>query len=475
MVINEIKEQSGKKYKDAVLLFGEGNFLRAFIGDIFQNLNDKGLFDGGIVALQGTEVGTCDLINGQNGAYNIIYRGVEKGTEIDFGNRFVYCLNRCINPYTDYEEYLKNAENPDIKVIISNTTEFGICYSEDEHFEDKMHSNYPAKLTDFLYRRYKFFGGDKDKGLIFLPCELIDKNGATLKSMILRYAADWKLENDFAEWLDTANVFANTLVDRIVSGFPKNDFDRFCTKLGYTDNLLDVCEPFLFWAIEGDAEKINSVLHFDKCDFNITVQDDITYYRSRKVRMLNGCHTMSILAGLMSGFDIVKDLLDDKVFNEYIRLGVYGEIIDSLGDNGTLVGYADDLMSRFSNPYLNHKLESISLNSVSKIKARVMPSVKEYVEKFGKCPKILSFSFASLIKFYTGGGTTHDEKVVTDEFERIMKTDDIVKNTLGSVALWGEDYTLIPDFENTVRKYYDRINAIGVYEAVKELVEGYEG
>lgn len=457
---------------EKILVFGEGNFLRAFAGYIVQKLNDSGEYSGGITALQGVESGLCDMINQQDGLYNVIERGIENGKVIE---RFtlINCLNKCLNPYADYQGYLNIAKNPDLQVIISNTTEFGICYAEAENVSDSVHYNFPAKLTDFLYKRYTHFKGAADKGLVILPCELIDKNGDKLKEIILKYANQWELEKGFTDWLEKANIFTNTLVDRIVSGYPKAEAEDICNKLGYTDNLLDVCEPFLLWVIEGDKNLLNK-LPLDKCGLDIIVTDDLSQYRTRKVRILNGAHTMSVLAGHLAGFEIVEQLVNDETFIKYIKKGVFEEIIPAM-QGEKLKEYALDVIERFKNPFLNHKLLSISLNSISKFKARVLVSIKDYIEKFGKSPQILSFSLAALLEFYKQGADkfVNDEKFYIEEVKSIIQKynddKDIVHAFLNSKILWEEDLTALKGLEDAVGGFYTAIQQKGIKAVIKEI------
>ena len=300
-----------------------------------------------------------------------------------------------------------------------------------------------------------------------MPCELIEHNGKKLKECVLRYAEEWKCEREFIAWIEKSVVFADTLVDRIVSGYPKAEADMLCEKMGYRDNLPDVCEPFFLWVIETADERIKNI-PFDKCGLDIVVTDDLQPYRTRKVRILNGAHTMSVLAGHLCGFETVEQLVKDKTFSKYFRLGIFDEIIPSFkGDK--LEKYAEEVIGRFFNPFLNHKLLSIALNSVSKFKARVLPSIKDYSVKFGKAPNILSFSFAALFAFYkTAGNAVNDEESYLKEISAINDISDFMKNAV----LWGEDLTNIHGFESAVRAHYKAITEKGMKKAIEELVNG---
>lgn len=459
---------------EKIMMFGEGNFLRAFAGYIIEQLNESGAYNGSIISVQGVEEGLCDLINSQDGLYTVIERGIEKHELLE-RYTLINCLSRCINPYKDYDKYIQIAKSSELEVIISNTTEFGICYSAEEKKDSSIHKNFPAKLTDFLYNRFIYFKGDFNKGLVILPCELIDYNGEKLKEIVLRYAEEWELGKDFINWVNEANVFANTLVDRIVSGYPKLEADEFCKKLGYKDNLLDVCEPFMLWVIEADKKILNK-LPLHKANLDIIITDNLMPYKIRKVRILNGAHTMSVLAGYLCGFETVEQIINDKTFNSYISKGIFEEIIPVI--NGEKLNeYANDVIERFKNPYLNHKLISISLNSVSKFKARVLPSIQDYINKFDKTPQILTFSFAALIHFYKKGinSFVNDEKrfleIMNDIFTNSNSPEDIVNSVLKNEELWAEDLTKIKHLEKAVTKYYRSIEENGIHNALKEIVK----
>jgi tagaturonate reductase len=325
-----------------------------------------------------------------------------------------------------------------------------------------------------LYERYKYFNGNIEKGLIILPCELIDKNGQKLYEIVLRYAVEWKFEKGFINWLDSANIFANTLVDRIVSGYPHGEAEEICNKLGYNDKLLDVCEPFLLWVIEADKKILNKFpLHNSGLD--IVVTDDLTPYRTRKVRILNGAHTISVPAGHICGFETVEQMINDNIFYKYITKGIFDEIIPTFkGDK--LNEYALDVIERFKNPYLNHKLLSISLNSISKFKTRVLPSIKDYVKIKDKAPYILTFSLAALIYFYQTGidKFVNDEAKYISELKNIFNNhteqENIVKAVMQNKILWEEDLTHIKYVEKAVTDHYLLILKKGMEKALREIV-----
>lgn len=420
--------------KEKVIQFGEGGFLRGFADWMLQIVNEKTDFDGKAVVVQPIKNGMCDMLTAQNCEYTHICRGME-GVDV----KKINVISRCVKPYDSFDEYIKLAENPDFRFVISNTTEAGICFSEDDKISGRPADTFPAKLTQLLKKRFDL-GLD---GFVFLPCELIDRNGDNLKKCVLQYAELWKLGEDFADWIKKENIFCNTLVDRINTGCPKDEK----IELGYEDNMVNTSEYFHLWVIEGYDGLFNE-LPFDKCGLNVILTDNLEKYRTRKVRILNGAHTSLVPYALLEGFDTVKSCIDDKRMNEHIRKCVYDEIIPTLDlPKDELIEYADNVMKRFANPYIKHYLSSIALNSVSKFKVRVLPSILEYIKRYGKMPETLLFSFAKLIDFYRTDMTNDDEKVTA-----FMKTAS-VKEILANNSLWGEDLAFL---ESEIEKYVNK-------------------
>ena len=412
--------------KEKIIQFGEGGFLRGFADWMIQKMNDKGLTDIGVVVVQPIEKGMCDMLTAQDCNYTHIIRGVE-GVE----KTKVTCISRCVKPYDDYDSYLALAKNKDFKYIISNTTESGITYREGDKLTDTPAVSFPAKVTALLYERFKL-GLD---GFVFLPCELIDKNGSKLKEIILKYAEEWELGNEFIQWVENKNSFCNTLVDRINTGYPKDEN----IELGYTDNMINTSEYFHLWVIEGKKEDFSD-LPFSEAGLNVIICDSMEMYRTRKVRILNGAHTSLVPYALLSGFDTVKSCVDDEKMLIHIRKCVFDEIIPTLDlPKNELTEYAENVIERFKNPYIKHYLSSISLNSVSKFKVRVLPSILEFIKRFDKMPETLLFSFAMLIKFYKEG-TPDDDKEVMD----FMKNKDVLE-ILSNEAFWDNDLSFLYD------------------------------
>ena len=412
---------------ERVIQFGEGGFLRGFVDWMLQKINEKSDFNGSVVVVQPIEMGMCDMLTAQDCVYTHLIRGVE-GVE----KSVIDVISRCVKPYDNFDEYLALAENPDFRFIVSNTTESGIVFSEEDKITDAPPKTFPAKLTVLLKKRYELGLG----GFIFLPCELIDRNGDNLKKCILKYADLWELGDGFKNWIEKDNIFTNTLVDRINTGYPKGED----LGLGYEDNLVNTSEFFHLWVIETECD-LDSELPFSSADLNVIItRDKLEMYRTRKVRILNGAHTSLVPYALLSGFDTVKSCIDDDVMREHLRKCVFDEIIPTLDlPEDELLSYAGSVIERFGNPYIKHYLTSIALNSVSKFKVRVLPSILEYIKRFGKTPKTLVFSLAKLIEFYKVGSPNDAPEVID-----YIKTH-TVREILANTDLFGEDISFLTE------------------------------
>ena len=492
--MKSIKETVSKPQRPVkVLQFGEGNFLRAFVDWIIDLLNEKGDFNGSVMMVQPLAKGMGEMINDQNGLYTTVLRGVRNGKPVE-EFRKITSVEGCINPYSEYDKFIAQAENPDLRFIISNTTEAGIAYHEGDKLEDKPQVSYPGKVCAFLYKRYQHFNGSADKGIIVIPCELIDKNGDNLKAIIKRYAGEWGLEEGFITWLDTACDFCNSLVDRIVPGYPRAEADAICERLGYKDNLLDSAEIFLLWVIECHGKTHEDELPTAKAGVNVIWTDDMSFYRTRKVRILNGAHTMSVLAAYQTGLNTVEECIKSPLVFPMMKRGLFEEIIPSMdGDKKQLEEYAGDVLERFANPYIVHLLLSISLNSVSKFKTRDLPSLLGYVKKEGKLPVVFPFSLAALISFYEGTeyegtalvGNRNGEKYLINDSPEVLekfaslykasykdnkeKAEKIAKAVLSETSWWGEDLTAVAGLEAVVAKHLENIWTNGMTKAIESL------
>ena len=420
---------------ERIIQFGEGGFLRGFFDWMLQLMNESSDFDASAVVVQPIENGLCSLLAEQNCVYTHVMRGMRDGEAV-VEKKLIDVISRTVEPYRDFDEYLALAENPDFRFIVSNTTEAGIAFSAEDTPESAPYVSFPAKVTLLLKRRYDLGLG----GFIFLPCELIEKNGATLKKYVLDYASLWGYSKDFVSWVEKENVFTNTLVDRIVTGYPKGEE----IDLGYEDNMLNTSELYHLWVIESDYD-VKSEIPFDKAGLNVITTNNLDRYRTRKVRILNGAHTAMIPYAMLLGVETILDCMNNEELSSHVKACVYDEIIPTLDlPYDELKEYADNVFERFSNVYIRHLCASISLNSVSKFKVRVLPSILEYVKRRGTMPKHLILSFKKLIELYKTDMTNDDAEVVA-----FMKGAS-VNEILSSARLWGEDISFLTD---EVEKY----------------------
>lgn len=484
--INEIIEKRNGNYPEKILQFGEGNFLRAFVDWMVDEANDEGLFKGSVVVVQPIEQGMVNMLNDQDGQYTIIMRGLENGEKKE-RTKVITSVSRGINPFDDYESYIKLAESEDLKIIVSNTTEAGISYVEGDKKEDKLPKAFPAKICRFLYHRFTYFKGDPERGILLLPVELIDNNGSELKRIVLQYSKEWNLEDEFVTWLNESCSFANTLVDRIVTGYPRDEAKSYEEKFGYEDKLIVTSELFNLWVIEAD-QKFADLFPIAQTKANVIWTDDVAPYKKRKVRILNGAHTSTVLAAYLSGHDFVGQFIEDEDFNQYLNALIFNEVIPTIDlPKDELKAFADAVFERFGNPFIKHRLLDISLNSVSKFTARCLPSLIDYVEEKKELPKRLTFALAALLKFYQiekdekgyyGIRENGDRYDVKDDqknlefFETLWKEKDMAKvaeEALGNQELWQRDLTLIPDLVENVTTHLAKINEFGVKKALTHL------
>lgn len=478
-----------EKAPERILQFGEGNFLRAFVDYFIDEMNEKADFNSKVVLVQpiGSGQRIKDYINEQEGLYTLYLRGFQDQQKVN-DKRLISCVSRCLNAYDDYAKVLACAENPELRFITCNTTEAGIVYDPDCRFADAPADSFPGKLTQFLYRRYQTFGQTPGRGLIILSCELIDNNGKELEQCVEKYIAQWELEADFLNWVRTENIFCSTLVDRIVTGYPRGEADALNAENGYIDNLIDTGEVFGFWVIEG-PESLKAELPFEKAGLPVLITADHKPYKQRKVRILNGAHTSFVLGAYLAGQDIVRDCMHDDIINGFMNQTIYEEIIPTLTlPEAELREFAASVTERFQNPFIDHKLLDISLNSTAKWRARVLPSLVGYLDKTGELPKCITASFAFYIAFYHGRELTEngltgqragneypirDDRGVLEFF--LAHRDDAPANLVHAVctntAFWGRDLTRLPGFEAAVLKYIDDIRERGAYAVMQECLE----
>ncbi len=477
--MKKIKDVHEKKnYVEKVLQFGEGNFLRAFVDWTIYEMNKEIDFNGSVVVVQPLKNGLVEMLNQQDGLYTLYLNGIKNG-EVISEHTIIDVISRGINPYNQYDAYLETANNPELRFIVSNTTEAGIVFDENDTSKDKPQHSFPAKLAALLYYRYKVFHGDKTKGFIIIPCELIDKNGEKLKEVILKYAALWNLGDGFMNWMHEANTFCNSLVDRIVPGYPKEKIEEIRKELGYEDDLVVEGEQFHLWVIEG-PQWVKDEFPADKAGLNVLFVDDLTPFRTRKVRILNGAHTSMVPVAYLYGKDTVRESVEDSSLGQFIKDTIFEEIIPTLElSKEELVDFANAVIDRFRNPFIKHYLTSISLNSMSKFKTRVLPSILQYKDLTDELPNRLVFSLSALIAFYRGdrnGETINlkDDEDIIELYKNLWTEYDgsrqgleiLVEKVLGYERNWEMNLNEINGLHRRTTDYLELILEKGMKDAV---------
>ena len=469
---------SRNQYPTKVIQFGEGNFLRAFVDWIIWNTNQKTDFNAGVVVVQPIEKGMVDMLNSQDGLYHVNLQGIDKGEAID-SIQMIDVINGGLNPYTQNDEFMALAENPNIRFVISNTTEAGIAFDPSCKLEDKPASSYPGKLTQLLYRRYKHFNGDRSKGLIILPCELIFLNGKELKKCIYQYIDLWNLGEEFKTWFEEACGVYCTLVDRIVPGYPKDTIEQIHERIGYNDNLVVKGEIFHLWVIEA-PESVAAEFPADKAGLNVLFVPSEAPYHERKVTLLNGPHTVLSPVGYLSGLDTVKECVEDPQVGAFVKKVMYEELMETLNlPKPELQAFADSVVERFVNPYVKHFVTSIMLNSFPKYKTRDLPGLKTYLERKGELPKGLVLGLAGIITYYKGGKrgdmeiVPNDDAAIVELLKNLWATGDVRKVAEGMLAaefIWGEDLNAVPGLTDLLTADLALIQNEGMRAAVKSVI-----
>ena len=476
--LNRKSAPQAKQYTEKVIQFGEGNFLRAFIEWIIWKTNQKTDFNGSVVVVQPIEKGMVEWLNEQDGLYHLNLQGLLKGEAIDSVD-LIDVVSRGLNPYTDFQAYLALAEQPEIRFVISNTTEAGIAFDPACKLSDAPASSYPGKLTQLLYHRFEHFNGDKSKGLIIFPCELIFENGKHLKECIQKYIELWALGPDFAAWFEEACGVYSTLVDRIVPGYPRDTAAQLCERVGYDDHLLDKAEIFHLWVIEAPKE-VAAEFPADKAGLNVLFVPSEAPYHERKVTLLNGPHTVLSPVGYLSGLNTVKECCEDPEIGAFVHKVMYDELLPTLNlPVEELEKFAGDVLERFRNPFVKHFVTSIMLNSFPKFKTRDLPGLKTYLERKGELPKGLVLGLAGICTYYKGGKRGEDEIVPNDDpkimelLKNLWATGDVRKVAEGVLAdefIWGEDLNRIPGLTDLLAADLALIQKSGMREAVKSII-----
>ncbi len=467
------------KYGEKVIQFGEGNFLRCFFDWQLDIINKNTDLNAGVAVVRPIDFDAVPLLDTQDGLYTAIIRGINESGEVVKDYTVISSINREIPIYKNFQEYLQLAHNPEMRFIVSNTTEAGIAFSAEDKYEDAPQSTFPGKLTRLMHERFVTFNGDMTKGFILMPCELIDYNGEELRKMVLKYADLWNLGEDFKNWLINGNIWCSTLVDRIVTGYPRGEKEELTKELGYEDNFITTGEYFYLFVIQGPKDILTRELKLEGLNLNILIVDDLKPYKMRKVGILNGAHTAMVPVSYLYGIDTVREAMENDDIRNFIELAIDEEIIPALDmDEKELKEFKDAVINRFKNPYVKHMLMDISLNSMAKYKSRILPQILETYKRTGKLPKRLLFSLAALIRFYKGVRENGDAIQLRDDRHHLdMYADlwqennyeNIVKSVLGLENHWDMDLNSVEGMTELVAKYLENIDKNGVKKALEEV------
>ena len=472
------KTANAKQYPERIIQFGEGNFLRAFVDWIVWNMNEKADFNASVVVVQPIAQGMVDMLNKQDCLYHVNLQGLDQGVAVD-SLTMIDVISRALNPYTENEAFMKLAEQPEMRFIISNTTEAGIAFDPSCKLTDVPASSYPGKLTQLLYHRFKTLHGDKTKGFIIFPCELIFLNGHKLKETIFQYIELWNLEEAFKAWFEEACGVYATLVDRIVPGFPRKDILTIQDKLQYNDNLVVQAEIFHLWVIEAPKE-VAEEFPADKAGLNVLFVPSEEPYHERKVTLLNGPHTVLSPVAYLSGLNIVREACQHEVIGKYIDKVMFGELLETLNlPKDELIQFGKDVLERFNNPFVDHQVTSIMLNSFPKYQTRDLPGLKTYFDRKGVLPSGLVLGLAAIITYYKGGKRGDDEIKIQDDVKITNLLTDlwatgctkrVAEGVLNAEFIWGENLNLIPGLTEKIVYYLNSIQEKGMIHVVKEVV-----
>jgi len=472
-------------YPTKIMQFGEGNFLRAFVDWQIDILNETTGLNAGIAIIRPIDYDALPLLNVQDGLYTSIIRGLNEQGEAVAEHRVISSVNEEIAIYKDFSKYMALAENPELKIIFSNTTEAGIEYIASDKITDAPAKAFPAKLTQWLHHRFEFFNGSKESGLVIIPCELIDYNGEKLKEIVLQYCQLWQLSDEFISWLESANDFCSTLVDRIVTGFPRDEHQELQEKLGYLDNFMVTSEYFHLFVIQGPAH-LAELLCLEGSDLNIKVVDDISPYKERKVAILNGAHTAMVPLAYMANIDSVGEALSEPLFESYLTALIFNEIIPTLNlPEDELQAFANDVLNRFRNPYIHHLLMAISLNSMTKFKTRLLPQLLTFVDSQKAIPSMMAMAMAGQILFFKGD--RNGEKIALSDSEQWLTlfselwtsyanndidVTELVSKVLSAEWHWEQDLNQVTGLTGQVSGYLQGMLTLGVNQVVSHALKG---
>ena len=490
--INEVVKKEPKKVK--IVQFGEGNFLRAFVDWIVNETNKKTDFGAGVVLVQPMPFGRCKELNDQDDLYTLYLQGLQDGKAVR-NSEVIKCVQDAVNPFAEYSKFLSYAESDDVEFVISNTTEAGIAFDPNDTDFTKCPNSYPGKLLAFLKARYDA----GKKGLYIIPCELIDHNGATLREVLVKLAKHNNMDEKFISWVANANKYYNTLVDRIVPGYPRGEAEQFQLDLGYQDQNMVVGEIFHLWCIDAQTveskeeakanlEELKKVLPTEKAGLNVLFVDSIVPYKQRKVKILNGSHTVLVPVSYLCGIDTVRETIEDEQLGKYVKDFIFNEVIPTIDiPQDQMIAYSNSVLERYMNPYVRHELMSIALNSVTKFKERDLPTILQYQERTGKLPVHGLFSLAALISFYKGVRPIKDNAPIAlnddPKFIEFFKNEwaaydgtkkgaeKIVRDTLGMKDHWGLDLNTKEGFTEFVTEALYAQQTMPMREAIKAIIK----
>ena len=441
----------------------------------------QGLFAGTVAVTQPRPSGRAKIeaLASQDGLFTLVTRGLENGERIE-KREIISVFSKMLDPYGQWEEFLALAELPELQLVLSNTTEAGLAYRPEALEDNSPIASFPGKMAQFLYRRYQAFSGAADKGLIFLPCELVERNGDTLRDCVLRYASDWGFPETFCRWVEDHNRFLNSLVDRIVTGYPSEEqAEAWFAEWGYRDGMLTTCEPYHLWAIEAEPE-LESILPLQQAGLNVHWTPDLAPFQQRKVRILNGAHTLMTPLGLLHGVENVRQLMEHPSLGNYVRDTVQDEIIPSLPyDAEEMRLYAEAVYERYLNPFLNHRLADIAMNSISKVRSRLLPTMAYYAERGERIPDGLARGFAGLLRYYqveragesyvgrTLAGAPYEVRdeedtlrIIAEAWAQGRSAQETVAELLQQSQLWGCDLSAWPGFAGALMGYWAELERV---------------
>lgn len=473
------------KHPVKIMQFGEGNFLRAFIDWIVDSMNKKSNFNAGVVVVQPMPFGRVKELSEADGLYTLYLQGINNGETVKT-HQVIDCLEDFINPFTEYQKYLDYAKSEDLEFIISNTTEAGIAFDPSDTDFTKTPNSFPGKLLAFLKARYDYFKGDMTKGLEIIPCELIDHNGDTLKEILIELAQHNHMDANFIQWITDANRYYNTLVDRIVPGYPRNEDKELWNQLGYIDQNMVVGEIFHLWVIDGKTVKeLEKKLPTQKANLNVLFVDSIKPYKERKVKILNGSHTCLVPVSYLAGIDTVRETIEDKQLKKYVLDFIFNEVVPTIRiPRDQMDSYANSVLERYGNPFVRHELMSIALNSVTKYKTRILPTVLQNLEDLNNFPDHALFSLAALMVFYRGKRGEEDIKLADDAwalemFNELWSKFDGSKDSCKAIAShvlslkshWEVDLTKFDGVLDYVTECLYEITSSSMREALEKMVK----